>query len=107
MTIQIEPSRQSVIMYDVSWDYYTKTLEELGPSGSTRNTYDEGRMEIVTTSDEHERTKSLISRFIECYALEADIPIVPDGSVTLRKQLMKQGLEPDECYFVQTQPPPM
>jgi Uma2 family endonuclease len=105
MPIQIEPELHSVVM-DVSWDYYTRTLEELGPSRGFRITFDQGRMEIVTTSNLHERIKTIIARLLEMYAVEADIPIVGDGTLTLRREALNRGLEPDECYYVQTPAPP-
>ncbi len=105
MPIQIEPQLRSVVM-DVSWDYYSRTLEELGPSRGFRITFDQGRMEIVTTSNMHERIKKVIARLLEMYAAEADIRIVADGTLTLRREALKRGLEPDECYYVQTPAPP-
>jgi Uma2 family endonuclease len=105
MPIQIEPELHSVVM-DVSWDYYTRTLEELGPSRGFRITFDQGRMEIVRTSNLHERIKTIIARLLEMYAAEADISIVGDGTLTLRREVLNRGLEPDECYYVQTPAPP-
>jgi Uma2 family endonuclease len=48
----------------------------------------------------------LIARLLETYALEADIPITALGMLTLRRKKLKVGLEPDECYYIQTPPPP-
>jgi Uma2 family endonuclease len=105
MPIQIEPELHSVVM-DVSWDYYTRTLAELGPSRGFRITFDQGRMEIATTSNLHERIKTTIARLLEMYAIEADIRIIGDGTLTLRREALKRGLEPDECYYIQTPAPP-
>ncbi|MFI5377837.1 MAG: hypothetical protein ACHRHE_00905 [Tepidisphaerales bacterium] len=67
MTVQIERVGPSVSMDGVSWDYYTQTLRELGPSRNVRVTFDDGRMEIVTTNNLHERIKSMqASRFPRC-----------------------------------------
>jgi Uma2 family endonuclease len=106
MPIQIEPELHSVVMENVSWDYYSRTLEELGPSRGFRIIFDQGRMEIVTTSNLHERIKKTIARLLEMYAAEAAISIVADGTLTLRRESLKKGLEPDECYYVQTPAPP-
>jgi Uma2 family endonuclease len=106
MTIQIEQTPPCVTMDGVSWDYYTQTLRELGPSRNVRITFDNGRMEIVTTSNRHERIKSIIRRLIEAYSVAAEVPATCDGALTLRKESLRRGLEPDECYYVQTPPPP-
>jgi Uma2 family endonuclease len=106
MTVQIQPEERSVLMDDVSWDYYTHTLDELGPTRGFRVIYYQGSMEIVTTSPKHERVRKMIARLLELYALEADIPITGLGMLTLRRKKLRVGLEPDECYYIETPPPP-
>jgi Uma2 family endonuclease len=106
LTVQTERAGQMIVLDDVSWDYYTHTLKELGPSRGVRVTFDDGRMEIVTTSNAHERAKVMISRLIGVYALEADVPVTGDGSLTLRSESLRRGLEPDDCYYVTTPAPP-
>jgi Uma2 family endonuclease len=105
MTVHMTKERPSVLMEDVSWDYYSHTLQELGPSRGTRIIYDQGRMEIVTTSNMHERIKKVIARLLEMYAYQTKIDIVGDGTLTLRRESLRRGLEPDECYYVQTPAP--
>jgi len=39
-------------MEDVTWDYYSRTLEELGPTKGFRVIFYQGRMEIVTNESE-------------------------------------------------------
>ncbi len=107
MTMQSVPAR-SFVMEDVSWDYYDHTLRELEAAGRhVRVTFDDGRMELMTVGDMHEWTKKAISRLIEIYALERDIPIFPKGSVTCRRRSLGKGVEPDESYYVNTPMPPI
>jgi Uma2 family endonuclease len=106
MTVQIQTEQRSVLMQEVSWDYYSRTLEELGPTRGFRVIFDQGRMEILTTSPKHERIAKTITRLLEMYALESDIPITGLGRLTLRQKKLKVGLEPDDCYYIQTPPPP-
>src|SRR5207253_11098045 len=35
---------------------------------------------------------------------ELDVPHAPYGSVTLRRRLKKKGIEPDDCFYIQSQP---
>lgn len=105
MSLMVE-SKQPALMHGVSWDFYSRTLEEIGPSRGTRVTYDNGRMEIVTSSNLHERAGSTIGRMIEVYASVMEIDVTPDGQLTLRKESLQQGLEPDECFYVNMQEPP-
>lgn len=102
MTIYTEKPGQWMMLQNVSWDYYSRTLAELGPTRNVRITYDRGRMEMATTSNLHERIKSLITALIRLYALEKDIPITSDGSLTLRLENLDRGLEPDDCYYIKT-----
>ena len=99
---------QRFVFPDASWDFYTSTLYELEAQGlHTRVTYDDGWMELMTTGDNHERAKKVIARLIEQYSLEMDIPALGLGQITCRRKDLRKGLEPDECYYVRTEPPPM
>lgn len=89
------------IFEDVSWEYYTQTLNELDRNGQhARVTYDRGRMEIMTVGRRHESIKMAIARLLETYAGEYRLPVEGVGNVTCRRQGLKRGLEPDECYYV-------
>jgi Uma2 family endonuclease len=102
----ILPLRHSVF-HGVSWEEYERTLLELEAAGSNAHvTFDNGEMEIMTNGDLHERAKKALARLLETYALEADIPITGLGQVTCRRRDLLKGLDPDECYYVHTPPPP-
>lgn len=108
MSTLLSTPPQSFVLEDVSWEYYDRTLRELEARHQhVRVTYDDGRMEFKTLGDEHERTKKTVARLIELYALEQDIPITGLGSITCRRKKLRKGLEPDECYYVNTPAPPM
>lgn len=106
MSVRIFRDRPAVVMEGVSWEYYSRTLEELGPSRNRRITFDDDVMEIVVCSHLHERTKSTIRWLINVLSFEADVPMTGDGTLTLRRKDLRVGLEPDECYYVQTPAPP-
>ncbi len=103
------PAEQRFLFEGVSWAYYDHTLRELENAGrrAVRVTYDRGRMEIMTTGARHEQLKRIVGRLIETYAVERDIPITGIGSVTCRREDLDRGLEPDECYYVTSPPPPV
>jgi Uma2 family endonuclease len=96
---------EPVLLDDVSWEFYEHFLEELDRlKRHLRVTYDDGRMEIMTLTNRHEQQKKLLARLVEMYSLVRDLDITGVGSVTLKKPRRK-GLEPDECYYVQTPAP--
>lgn len=109
MTLADPPAQQRFLFEGVSWAYYDQTLRELENAGrrAVRVTYDRGRMEIMTTGTRHEHIKTTLGRLIETYATERDIPITGAGSVTCRREDLDRGLEPDECYYVTSVPPPV
>src|SRR5207248_1435503 len=69
-----------------------------------RVTYDQGRMEIMTTTAWHEFIKKSAARLLEHYSFVMDISIKGLGSLTCNRKDLKKGLEPDECYFIRTKP---
>lgn len=93
----------SYVLEDVSWSYYEQTLAKLQRQNShVRVTYDDGRMELMTLSSNHERDKTLVARMVELYALEKDISINGVGSLTLKRKDRRKGVEADESYYVKT-----
>ena len=66
-------------------------------------TYDEGELEIMTVSHEHESYGALLGRLVEMLTFELNIPIHSGGSTTFRRVLKKKGLEADECYWIQNE----
>ena len=92
-----------ILLHNIAWETYEAILADM-EDRAIRLTYDQGDLEIMSPSDEHERIKSLVGRMIEAMTEELDIPIRSAGSTTLRRQLKRRGLEPDECYYVAHEP---
>jgi Uma2 family endonuclease len=90
---------QRVVLHDVDWKTYC-ALRELFDGPGVRLTYLEGALEIMSPSKKHEAYKTQIGRFVELFALEADISLFGYGSSTLRAAMEERGLEPDECWAV-------
>ncbi len=104
---QVTPA-QHFVFYGVDWAYYEHTLDVLFKAGSNAHvTYDSGVMEIMTTGDKHGRAKTALASVIETYALEADVPVTGMGAVTCKREDLDKGLDPDECYYVNSPLPPM
>jgi len=93
---------QRVVMHNVPWSTYEAQLALRGDVAGPRLAYLEGELEFMSPSKDHERIKSYIGCLIEAYALELGLDLSPYGSWTLKKELEKAGVEPDECYIVGT-----
>lgn len=98
-TLSASRTNDRILLHGVSWATYEALLADIGDR-PIRLTYDQGDLEIMSPSDEHERIKKLVGRMVEAMTEELEIPIRSAGSTTLRRQLKKRGLEPDECYYV-------
>ena len=88
------------LMHAVPWETYELILHAL-EGCHYRITYDDGDLEIMTLSHEHENWDRLIDRLIGALTLELDIDIHSGGSTTMRKALKKKGLEADDSYWIQ------
>ena len=90
---------QHLRLEGVTWEQYEALLSLfIDQFPSLRMTYLEGALELMSTSAEHERLKTIIARLIEAFAEEADLDLNGYGAATFRKAAKARGLEPDECY---------
>jgi Uma2 family endonuclease len=87
-----------VVMGGVTWESYQKVLAIRGDGSRPRMAYLDGALELMTTSEDHERIKNFITRLAEMVMLEAGIKYVPYGEWTMRDELKAVGIEADECY---------
>lgn len=94
---------QAIVIPDVEWDQYV-ALRDKPANRGLRMTYAEGVLEIMTLSSFHELITSLIDHFILEWRVARNIPVVPSGSMTLRKQMLTRGLESDQSYYIQHEP---
>jgi Uma2 family endonuclease len=88
-----------MILRGISWQTYERLLEEMGES-HLRLTYNNGELEFMTLSYEHENFGEWIGSLILVMSLELQIQMSSGGSTTLKRSLQKMGLEPDKCYWI-------
>ncbi|MEX0270855.1 Uma2 family endonuclease [Leptolyngbyaceae cyanobacterium UHCC 1019] len=92
---------QRFLLAGITWEQY-ETLRDLLDQSGLRMTYLEGWLELFMPSEKHERIKKTIARLLEQYAISQNIRLYGYGSSTYRKQAKQRGLEPDECYYLNT-----
>lgn len=88
-----------IVFHGASWDLYEAILR-VYDEDPTRINYEEGTLEIMTLSFEHELFKRAIVKMVDAVIEEFDVPAVPGGSTTLKLEAQLRGLEADECYWV-------
>jgi len=96
------PEDTVVTFHDVSWEEYEDLLERVGEPSGLRISFNEGIMQVMTLSAEHETYGEFISHLISHLSFKLQINIAFFGSATIRKKQRKKGKEPDCCFYVQT-----
>jgi Uma2 family endonuclease len=97
------PPGQRVLLENVTWTELEAILEELGEHRAARIAYDRGTLEIMAPLPEHEDNKEIISDLVKALLEELDIEFRCLGSTTFKNQFMEQGIEPDQCFYIQNE----
>jgi Uma2 family endonuclease len=97
----LEQTTQRIVLPNVSWSTYQALLADLGSGRSTRLAYDRGSLEIIMPSDIHEILKHLLERIVAALTEEFELPIRGVGSVTLDREDLQKGAEPDAGFYIQ------
>jgi len=97
------PPGQQLLMKDISWQMYEDLLEDLGEKRGSRINYSQGILEIMVPLPEHEDNKVMIADFVKAILEEWDIEFRSLGSTTFKSQRMNQGLEADDCFYIENE----
>ncbi|MEG4010898.1 MULTISPECIES: Uma2 family endonuclease [unclassified Microcoleus] len=95
------PPGHRVLFHDVSWLEFEAILEELGEHRASRIAYSKGILEIRMPLPEHEFNKEIIGDMVKILLEELEIDRECFGSTTFKRQSMLQGIEPDNCFYIQ------
>ncbi len=97
------PPGQKILLQEVTWEEFEQILDELGENRPARIAYHPHTLEIMTPLPEHESNKEIISDLIKALLEELDIEFYTLGSTTFKNELMKQGIEPDNCFYIENE----
>ena len=92
-------AEQRVVLDPVSWSTYVALLADVA-NRRGRMAYDQGLLEIMSPSIQHENAKGFLARLLEASSEELEIELVSAGSLTMQRAGLQRGIEPDECYYV-------
>ncbi len=95
------PPGATTIFRNVSWEDYETLLDEITDEPHIRISYDDGVLQIMTISTDHEELTVLISIFIRVIEDELRLPIQSYRSATFKKDRKRKGTEPDDCFYIQ------
>jgi len=95
-----ESAEGRVLLRGVSWGTYERLLDEHPDSAGPRFTYDDGFLEIMTLSLEHENPNRQLALLAELILLEWDLDFHAAGSNTFKSEALGKGYEPDTCFYI-------
>ena len=88
-----------IVLSGISWELYEQ-LRDNEENRHVRMAYDEGRLELMSPSPDHEAIKELICDMIKAFTEELGIAQRSLGSTTWKRQDLAKGLEPDGCFYI-------
>ncbi|WP_413163521.1 Uma2 family endonuclease [Capilliphycus salinus ALCB114379] len=95
---------QRTVLKNISWSTFEAILKETGDKRGYRFAYDGDVLEIMSPLYEHENPRVQLDRYMAILAEELEIEIKSAGSMTLKRSLLRKGIEPDNCYYIQSEP---
>ncbi len=94
------PAQQKVILRGVSWGTYRRLLTEHQDASGTHFIYNEGDLEIMVLSADHEEPKRDLEVLVDVLVEEFDLDVRRAGSLTFQREDMQKGFEPDSAYYI-------
>jgi len=94
---------QNLLLKDINWQMFETLLDELGDTRAARLSYSKGMLEIMAPMAVHEVGKKIIGNLVEIILEELDIEFWAVGSTTFKNEEMAQGIEADECFYIQNE----
>jgi len=103
MVMTSTPAEQRVLLQNISWQTFKTMLAEMGNNRSSRLAYDNGTIEIMTPLMPHENSNRLIEMFVGVLCEELGLEIKRAGSLTMTRDDLERGAEPDSSYYIQNE----
>ena len=92
------PTADQFVLMRGDWETYEALLNARGERPRPLIAFLDDVVELMTTSMDHERIKSVLGCLLEAYCLEKGFDFSVYGHTTHKKKSVKAGAEPDECY---------
>lgn len=97
------PAETRTILSNISWQTFKTMLAEMGSERKNRLAYNNGILEIMTPLMPHENSNRLIEVFVGVLCEELGLEIKRTGSLTLTRDDLERGGEPDSSYYIQNE----
>ena len=93
------PVTYRMLLSSISWHTYQQLAADLGEQ-PVRLAYDQGTLEIMTPSFEHEHLNRLLADIVQAIAFGKDLPIEQAGSTDFQREDVERGFQPDSCFYL-------
>lgn len=103
MVAIITTKENRAVLQNISWQTFKTMLMEMGSERNTRLAYDNGTVEIMTPLMPHENSNRIIEGFIVALCEEFNFDFKRTGSLTLTRDNLERGGEPDSSYYIQNE----
>lgn len=103
MVTTATPAEQRVLLQNISWQTFKTMLAEMGSDRAFRLAYAQGTVEIMTPLMPHENSNRLIEVFVGVLCEELGLEIKRTGSLTMTRDDLERGAEPDSSYYIQNE----
>jgi Uma2 family endonuclease len=97
------PAETRTLLENISWQTFKAMLADIGSSRNTRLAYENGVLEIMAPDMPHENSNRVIEGFIGVLCEELQLEIKRTGSLTLTRDDLQRGGEPDSSYYIQNE----
>ncbi len=101
--VAISTSAETRTLLEISWQTFKAMLADMGSSRNTRLAYENGALEILTPFMAHENSNRVIEVFTGVLCEELELEIKRTGSLTLTRDDLERGGEPDSSYYIQNE----
>ncbi|MDF5726866.1 MAG: Uma2 family endonuclease [Rhizonema sp. PD38] len=103
MVIISTPGETRTTLENISWQTFKTMLAEMGSERKNRLAYDDGIIEIMSPLMPHENSNRVIEVFVGVLCEELGLEIKRAGSLTLTREDVERGSEPDSSYYIQNE----
>jgi Uma2 family endonuclease len=90
-------------IHNISWQTFKSMLADMGDNRNSRVAYDNGVVEFMAPYMVHEHSNRLIDWFVIAMCEELGLEVSSAGSLTLTRDDLEKGAEPDSSYYIQNE----
>ena len=93
---------EHIILRGISWKIYEALMKEHESRSAPRFTFNQGCLEIYMPSQKHEKKGRFLGDIVKTVAEEREMETLSLGSTTFKKDNLEKGVEPDDCFYLQS-----